>query len=66
MEFLCEVLVLHFGAKGASDFIGELRDSSTHQYQSCWASFQAFLRSTGASLIGEESVFSYLSFLFHD
>ena len=66
---LLEVMTCYYSRKfskeSASILVQAIRASTTRQYQSIWASFCSFLRTSQASGITVETVLAYLRFLFN-
>lgn len=49
----------------AVDMLAALAESSARQYESCWKSFQLYLRQSGTESISESKFIAFLSHLFH-
>lgn len=65
MEFLRTSLRNRFSETPADDMLAALSPASTRQYESCWKSFQRFLKENKIKTVSESTFFEYLSHLFH-
>lgn len=65
VEFLRTALKHKYSHTTADDMLAALAESSARQYESCWKSFQLYLKESGTKTILESTFFDYLSHLFH-